>query len=274
MDNTLALITTTFNHYELTQAFVEDLKKQQNKNFTLYNIDCSTERKTVAYPSFVKTITIPNKGYAHNINVGIAQALKDGLEKFVIINNDVHVNQDFTASVEKAFTTHPGEIIGGKIYYEAGYEYHKERYTQHDLGNVLWYAGGSVDWNHALTPHRGVDEVDTGKYNHVDKTAFINGALMLYDKTVYEKIGPWDESYFLYFEDADFCEKAKKKGVELVYDPSIKMWHKISQSTGGSGSSLHTRFQESNRIKFSFRYGPLKTTLHLIKNYLLNKFHS
>ena len=137
---------------------------------------------------------------------------------------------------------------------------------------MLWYAGGSVDWHHALTPHRGVDEVDTGKYNSVEATGFINGALLLYDRFVHDTVGNWDESYFLYFEDADFCERAKRKGVPLIYDPSIMMWHKISQSTGGSGSSLHKRYQEMNRIKFCWKYGPLRTTLHLVKNYCVDQF--
>ena len=37
---------------------------------------------------------------------------------------------------------------------------------------------------------------------------------------------------------------AKKKGVKLYYEPSIVIWHKNSQSTGGSGSQIHLKYQK------------------------------
>ena len=163
---------------------------------------------------------------------------------------------------------HPSSIIGAKIYYEKGYEYHKQKYSLSQLGKILWYAGGKTDWNHAYSIHRGVDEVDNGQYNETQPTDFITGCFMLYSDDVLKKVGYWNESYFLYYEDADYCERAKRVGVALVYDPSITLWHKISQSTGGSGSKLQEKYQERNRILFSYRYGPLKTTLHLLINYI------
>lgn len=136
---------------------------------------------------------------------------------------------------------------------------------------MLWFAGGKIDWHHALTPHIGVDEIDKGQYNKFKEVDFVNGALMLFDKEVIEKVGFWDEGYFLYFEDADYCVRAKRLGIKMYYDPSIVIWHKNAQSTGGSGSSLHLKYQRSNRLKFGLKYAPLSTKLHLIKNYVLGK---
>lgn len=94
---------------------------------------------------------------------------------------------------------------------------------------------------------------------------------MIFDKKVVERVGHWDEDYFLYFEDADFCEKAKRKKIQLYYDPSIILWHKNAQSTGGSGSSLQQKYQLKNRLKFALKYAPLKTKLHLLWNYFSEK---
>ena len=91
---------------------------------------------------------------------------------------------------------------------------------------------------------------------------------MLFDKKAFDRLGFLDEGYFLYFEDADYCVRAKNKNIKLYYDPSVVIWHKVSQSTGGSGSDLHIRYQSINQLKFGLRYAPLKTKLHLIKNYL------
>lgn len=194
-------------------------------------------------------------------------------DRFCIVNDDTYFKNNFTDSVTSSVEKRPGAIIGGKIYYAPGYEYHKERYAQKDLGSVLWYAGGRIDWNHALTPHRGVDEVDVGQYESFEETEFVNGALIIFDRSVIEKVGRWDENYFLYFEDADFSVRSKRAGIKLYFDPHIVVWHKNAASTGGPGSSLHQQYQDRNRLRFGLKYAPWKTKLHLLKNYILDKIY-
>ena len=133
------------------------------------------------------------------------------------------------------------------------------------MGKVLWYAGGINDWANSMIFHRGVDEVDHGQYDQYGATDSITGCLLCFDKKVWETVGAWDESYFLYFEDADFCERAKRAGFKLTYNPRLVIWHKVSQSTGGSGSGLHWKHQTKNRIKFGLKYAPWKTKLYLLK---------
>jgi len=91
------------------------------------------------------------------------------------------------------------------------------------------------------------------------------------DKSAIDKLGYWDETYFLYFEDSDFCVRAKRMGIKLIYDPRIILWHKNSQSTGGPGSKIHEKYQRINRLRFGIKYAPLKTKLHLIKQWLLRQ---
>jgi GT2 family glycosyltransferase len=119
--------------------------------------------------------------------------------------------------------------------------------------------------------HIGVDEVDRGQFEQAKPTEFITGCLMLMDKTVVKTVGLWDESYFLYYEDADYCRRAAAKNIPLVYDPSLAIWHKNAQSTDGPGSAIHRRFQNMNRLKFGLKYAPMRTRLHLLKDYLLSK---
>ncbi len=271
MSEKLALITVVYENYFILDDFLKSLEKQKNRNFHLYISDLSKNKQKIVSRKIPMTvIATENKGYAHGVNVGITRALQEGENYFCILNNDIFFESDFVSSVIKSLNSHPTSIIGGKIYYAPGYEYHKGRYQKKDLGKVIWYAGGSIDWSHALTPHRGVDEVDTEQYNRFEETDFINGALMNFDAAVYRKVGPLDESYFLYFEDSDYCMRAQKKEVKLYYDPAIVIWHKVSQSTDGSGSDFQRTYQEKNRLKFGLRYAPLKTKLHLIKNYFFH----
>jgi len=230
--------------------------------------DLSKNKNPISLPSFASIQDGLNKGYAYGINMGIKRALEEGYEFFCVVNNDTVLSPDFIESMKLSLNKNRSSIIGGKIYYAKGYEYHKGTYKDEELGHVLWYAGGSVDWNHALTPHRGVDEVDAGQYDRFEKTGFVNGCLMGFDRSVVEKIGLWDESYFLYFEDADYCERAKRKGIPLYYDPAIVMYHKNAQSTGGSGSKMHRHYQRKGRLMFGLKYAPLRTKLHLLVNFI------
>lgn len=272
MPHRIAIITVVYENYTVVADFLASLQAQTNKNFHLYCIDVSIHRYTIDFKNISgETIYAENKGYSHGINIGLKKAIDAGFTNFCLINNDVYFNKDFVDKVFISSLHHPSSIIGGKIYYAAGYEYHKKRYFKSELGRVLWYAGGSADWRSALTPHRGVDEPDSGEYNKLEETSFVSGALMIFDKTVVDTVGFWDEKYFLYFEDADFCERAKRKGVKLFYDPSVVMWHKNAQSTGGSGSKLQQRYQEYSRLRFGLKYAPIRTKLHLIKNYIISK---
>ncbi|OGK20847.1 hypothetical protein A2866_04940 [Candidatus Roizmanbacteria bacterium RIFCSPHIGHO2_01_FULL_39_8] len=272
MPHKLAVITVVYENYTVLQDFLKSLEKQNNKNFTLFVVDLSKNKKSIKATPF-ETIIISglNKGYAHGINIGLKKASESGIHFFCILNNDTYFEKDFIDMSMRSLLDHSSSIIGGKIYYAPGYEYHKDRYSKQDLGKVFWYAGGSIDWNHALTPHRGVDEVDRGQYDKVEETGFVNGALMLLDKSAIDKLGYWDETYFLYFEDSDFCIRAKRMGIKLIYDPRIILWHKNSQSTGGPGSKIHEKYQRINRLRFGIKYAPLKTKLHLIKQWLLRQ---
>lgn len=263
----LVLITVTYKNYDVLKDFFSSLHLQTSKNFTVYLVDTSESSSSPKVPEFVKIINAENRGYAASINTGLREARKDGFNKFCVINNDVIVSPDFVQNTLISLQLHPRGVIGGKIYYAKGYEYHKH-YTQGELGKVIWYAGGRVDWDNALTPHRGVNEVDLGQYDKFGETDFITGCLMSFDQQIIDTVGLWDESYFLYFEDADFCERAKRREIHLYYDPSIVIWHKNAQSTQGAGSKLHTKFQEKNRLRFGLKYAPWRTKIHLIKNYI------
>lgn len=264
-----AIITVVYNNYADLPDLFASFDTQIDTSFQMFIADLSDKPKKIKLPEYAKLIVGKNKGYAYGLNLGIDAAMHDGLNHFICINNDTYVDKNFVTSARSAVEKHPASLIGGKIYYAPGYEYHKTSYDKKDLGRVIWYAGGYIDWDHAIAIHRGVDEVDRGQYDTEEKTDFVTGCLMIFDKKLIETAGKMDDSYFLYYEDTDLNERIKRAGCEIWYDPSIIMWHKNAQSTGGSGSGLHEKYQRKNRLIFGLKYAPLRTKLHLLKNYLL-----
>ena len=274
MSHTLAVITVVYENYTILDDYFASFNNQTDKNFHIFVVDTSISKKKVTLPDFASYLPAINKGYAFGVNVGLKEAIKQDFSLFAVTNSDITVQNNFIEKTLASITAHPSSLIGGKIYYAKGYEYHKNRYSESDKGNVLWYTGGINDWANCQTKHRGVDEVDSDIYNTFEKTDFITGCLMCLDKKVLDTVGFWDESYFLYYEDADYCERAKKKHVRLFYDPSIVIFHKNAASTGGSGSSIQIKYQQNNQLKFGLTYAPLKTKLHLLKNYFMRFLNS
>ena len=270
--DSIALTTVVYNNYTVLEDFMKSLKDQTHTEYHLYIADASLHKKRIDYPNIHYTV-IPceNRGYAYGINLGLKAALKDGYTQFCVINDDVYFEKDFLSTMSTTLKEHPASLVGGLIYYAPHHEYHTDRYEKKDLGRVIWYAGGISDWNHALTNHRGVDEVDTGQFGREEKTEFITGCLVCFDKSVIDMIGLWDENYFLYYEDADYSERAKQKNIPLFYIPHLKLWHKNAQSTDGAGSKLHHYYQERSRVRYALKYAPFKTKMHVLWNFIKNR---
>ncbi|MGB9707282.1 MAG: glycosyltransferase [Microgenomates group bacterium] len=269
----IGIITVNYNQNKITVDFLDSLKEaKNNKKISLFIADLSTKKELIInknYPFEIKVIEKENKGYAYGINSGLKYFLNKGVDKFCVVNNDILFKKNFLIETEKSFENF--DFFGGKIYYAPGFEYHKNRYQKKDLGKVIWYAGGIIDWKNCLIFHRGVDEVDYGQYNKIEMTDFVTGCLMCFNKQVVKKLGFWEEKYFLYFEDADYCIRAKKANFKLIYNPKIIIYHKNAQSTGGSGSKLHQKYQKKSQLIFGLKYAPFKTKIHLIKNYFFQK---
>jgi GT2 family glycosyltransferase len=220
----------------------------------------------------IKIKVIKNKnnlGFSGGNNVGIRYALKNNADYILLLNNDTYVDPNFltellkTAEKDKSFG-----ILVPKIYFAPGFEFHKDRYAKEQLGKVFWYAGGKMDWNNVIGSNRGVDEVDKGQFDKTEETEIATGCCMLISREVSEKIGYFDEEYFLYYEDADLTIRAKNNGFKIMYVPGSIIWHKNAGSVGGSGSVLQDYYITRNRLLFGFRYAPARSKLALFRESL------
>jgi hypothetical protein len=217
------------------------------------------------FPNLTLIQNQTNLGYAEGNNVGIRYAMQKNSDFIWIVNPDVTVDKASLKELLAAAKKFPaGGIFGSKIYFAPGYEFHKDRYAQKDLGNVIWYAGGNIDWNNMEGHHRGVDEIDNGQFDIDCLTDFVTGASMFVRRKVIDAIGLLDAKYFLYYEENDFCQRAQKTGWQLIYVAQSKAWHANGLATG-VGSSLQDYYITRNRLMFGLRHAPAYTKFLLIK---------
>ncbi len=247
---------------------IERIKKQGIDLTTVVVDNGSTDGSVATLKkkfAWVVILALPrNLGFTGGNNAGMRYAISHGGDFVWLLNNDTLVHPD-ALRITKAFEDEAVGIAGSKIYFAPGHEYHRDRYKEADKGKVFWYAGGLVDWDNMYASHKGVDEVDHGQYDAVERTPFISGCSMMIRRAVIESIGYLDEKFYLYLEDLDYCLRAKKRGYELVYYPSSVIWHVNAGSSGGAGNPLHDYYITRNRLLVGWRYASLRTKLALVR---------
>jgi hypothetical protein len=206
-----------------------------------------------------------NYGFAKGNNIGIANAIDGGAEYILVLNNDTEVDSQTLQRMVGFMNNNPQfGAISPKIYFAKGYEFHKKRYRESDLGKVIWYAGGDIDWANVYGANHGVDEVDQGQFEEVRETDFSTGACSLLRVETLKKVGLYEEKYFMYLEDVDLSVRIKKSGWKIGYCDGAHIWHKVAQSSS-VGSDLNDYFITRNRMFFGFRYASVRAKVALIK---------
>lgn len=247
----IATVILKFGKDENLQECLVSLKKGQPEKIENKIIVIDNSRK--------------NYGFAGGNNVGIKQALTWGAEAIMLLNDDTKIDQAAILYLNKLLFSDPkiGAVVP-KIYFYPGFEYHKDRYKKEDLGKVIWYAGGKIDWNNIIGIHHGVDIVDKGQFNKQTEIDFATGCCLMIKKDILEKTGLFDERYFLYLEDMDFSVRIKKAGYKIFYEPKAIVWHKNAGSSE-VGSNLHDYFFTRNRLLFGAKHASLRTKFALLR---------
>ena len=73
----------------------------------------------------------------------------------------------------------------------------------------------------------------------------IGGAMMI-RRAAYEAVGGWDERYFLYIEDTDFCRRCNRAGWEIAYVPGIRLHHRYPRASSTTDSVASSRARRSH----------------------------
>ncbi len=223
----VAVIVLTWNGRDLTLACLKSLLASNYTNLDILLVDNASSDGTseAVESSFGERVNIivndTNLGFAGGNNTGIQHVLDEGADYVLLLNNDTIVDPDMIGHLVNFLSAHPqAGIAGPKIYYE----------TPPDQ---VWFAGGEVFLSRGTARHIGIREKDNGQYETVEEVDYISGCALMAGRDVFEKIGMLDPIYEAYFEDTDFCMRAKRAGYGIYYVPQSRMWHKISSSTGG-----------------------------------------
>lgn len=272
---TIAIIILNWNQPSLTIATIDSFLKIYHNKFTfqIILVDNGSNRQNIKLindhykkdKQIVFVYSKTNTGYAAGNNLGINYALKHNFDYILIANNDIRVDPDFLAKLYTKIKNKPKSIFAPKIYFEKGFEYHKDWYKKTDLGKVIWAMGGKLDWDNVYGSNIAIDEVDTGQYDFSHPSPdFISGCCFLAKSMAFKDIGLFDEKYYLYMEDDDWSVRATKLGYSLEIVPQSTIWH-INSGSAGAASNFQDYFITRNRILFAYKYAPFRTKFAIFR---------
>ncbi len=266
----ISIVIVNYNSEEHTRECLVSLEKikAENFNYQVIVVDNGSQ-KIFKLPKQLQTERVEvirsesNLGFTGGNNLGMTYAIeKYNSEYICLLNNDTTVHPHFLEELRQTLVTaSPKGMVGPKIYFSKGFEFHKDKYPRNQLGNIIWYGGGSIDWPNLIDSHRCIDEIDRGQLEHETHSDFCTGACVLISREVLETIGMFDEQLFLYNEDTDLSVRAKKRGYQILFNPRAVIWHKNAGSSGGSGSPIHEYYQTRNRIYFGLKHGSFRVKL-------------
>ena len=95
-------------------------------------------------------------------------------------------------------------------------------------------------------------------YNNVHPVDYVRGACLLVRKHTINKIGVFDEQYFMYTEEVDFCFRLKKAGFKLYYYPFAEIVHLGGKSSDPKSTELYIEKYKNTMKYFQKHYGNRK----------------
>jgi GT2 family glycosyltransferase len=249
----IAVIIVNWNGRTLLDACLDSVLTQSRKPDLVYLVDNGSSDGSVDYvrsrwPAVSVIETGSNLGFAGGNNVGIRAAIAAGAHAILLLNTDAQL---LATALERLV-----EVLdrgGSKLWAVAP----KIRYRS--APDVIWAAGGRFDWWRGLVVDRGWNEKDAGQYDRPEEVESATACCLLVRSSAFREVGLLDESYFMYFEDADFAVRLRKAGGSIVYEPGAGVLHDVFGSSGGSGnrpSPVALYYSTRNRAQFISRHAP------------------
>lgn len=226
MDKKLYLIFVNYNSGEQLQKGVEAVLKSPAVTGIVV-VDNGSKDNSINFlkeKNFDEVIVYENKknlGFYKALNLGIKKAFEVGAEAIMPLDFDLDFSFDFISNLSRIDADIVAPVLKSKFEGKWFYDYG---------GKVNWCVGGL---GHLIspTPFKDVGLLVASR-NRIGPYwfDFVSGGCTIIKKQVIEKIGFFDEDYFVYWGDADFSLHARDAGFKVVTDGNTIVHHKLEIS--------------------------------------------
>jgi len=239
----VAIVVLNWNGREDTLACLASLDQLDYPAYSVIVVDNASSDGTVAairsgYPQVKLIEARDNLGYVGGNNAGLEYAKANHSDYTLLLNNDTEVAPDFLWPLVEAAEADQGVgVVGPTIYY-------------FDRPEIIWSAGGAINWDRGNTQMIGLDQEDQGQLGEVIRPVdFLTGCALLIKMAVVDRVGLLDPRFFAYYEEAEWCVRISRAGYKIQHVPNSKIWHKISPDDRENSPIVHY-YMTRNRLLF------------------------
>jgi GT2 family glycosyltransferase len=233
----VTIIILTWNGLDYTKRCLETLRgRTVFPDYEVVVVDNGSTDGTVEYLRSLHWLRLfensGNLGFVRGNNRALAEC--GGDSDFVLLNNDTEIIQpDWLSRLQAtAYSAPEVGIVGARLRRPDGMLQHAGTYMP-----VETFWGQQV----------GAGEKDVNQFNADAEVEGVVFACAYIKREVYERVGPLDEDYFSYFEDSDYCLKARSHGFKVVCCGSATVVHHENTSTKVNKVSHGEMFLESRK---------------------------
>jgi len=222
--------------------------------------DGISEMIMIQYP-FVKMIALSsNQGFAKANNLGIKRAKG---EFIFLLNPDTKVTKNFfSSSINYLKKNTDIGILGPHILNSDGSLQHSVRRSPDLISQILILLKlKNVLVNNKYLNKYLFKDFDYSKEQIVEQ---IMGAAMIIRYSLIKKLGLLDESFFLWFEEVDYCKRAKDKDIRIKYLPEAKIIHYGGSSFGQQKTFKKQLIFNKSLLYYFYKHKPIWQWLILV----------
>ncbi|MBU0619372.1 glycosyltransferase family 2 protein [Patescibacteria group bacterium] len=218
----IAIIIVNWNEPKATIDCLASIHKLLKLNKLDYKVsiivvdngskDNSVRLIQVKFPNVFLLKNKINLGFARAVNIALKDVLKKDFDVVMLLNNDTVIKQKtfFNTMINELYQNNEIGIIGPVIL---------------DEKQNIWSAGGVIDpWRYSGGHITKLSQ----KTSPVD---FVSGCCMFIKTEVFKKTGMFDERFYLYYEDVDFCLRAKKAHYKSMITSKAEIIHSGSHTS-------------------------------------------
>ncbi|MGF6832105.1 exopolysaccharide biosynthesis WecB/TagA/CpsF family protein [Paenarthrobacter sp. TE4293] len=248
----VAVVVVTYNNADDVEALVASLRAEASgQSIRVVVADNSPDDQTMAelrrHPDVIAVRTGGNLGYAGGINA--AMRVAGTADAYLILNPDLRVEPGAIALMRRRMAVSGAGMVVPVLLDDDGSVYpslRREPGVLRALGDAAF--GGRVrgrpEWLSEM-------DFDPESYLHAHRVDWATGAALLISSDTAGAVGEWDEQFFLYSEETDYCRRVRESGRSIWCEPLARMWHE----RGGSGTSPQlTALMSVNRLRYAGKY--------------------
>lgn len=253
----ISIIVVSWNVRDLLRRCLFSIRQQTTDNtqqIEIIVVDNASSDGTVImlrdeFPDVCVIANSDNVGFTRGNNQ--AFAIARGRYLF-LLNPDTELGENALENLTAFMELHPRVgIVGPQLYYGDG-SVQSSRRRFPTFATAFLESTKLQQWfprHRALTRYYMLDTRD----DETQEVDWINGSAMFVRREVYEQVGGFDEGFFMYSEELDWCYRAKQAGWQVVYLPSVQVTHYAGKSSEQVISQRDIYFH-SSKVRFFRKY--------------------